>query len=331
MFFQWRAARAGAEKFHSAMVPHTGVQNSRTWREVVALGQELRTLSAVLPARVLADVAILWDWESWWALELDSKPSAGLNFLDQLRSYYDPLFAANITVDFAAPDADLSGYRLVLVPNLYLLRDAAAQNLERFVAGGGTCVISFFSGIVDEHEQIRLGGYPAPLRALLGLWVEEFVPYAPEETNTIEADDGSSYLCRCWSDVIHLEGAAVLAHYTGGFYAGRAAVTRHAFGQGVACYVGTRPDAAGMAALLERACRDAGVAAAFAAPAGVEAVRRQTETATLLYLLNHRAEAVEIVLDQDGVDLISGQELSGRLTLGAHGVAIVAGGRPLPV
>lgn len=322
MFFQWRASKAGSEKFHSGMLPHGGTA-TRTWREVAALGQELPRLDELRPSRVRADVAIVFDWESWWALELDSKPSVDLRLLDQVRSYYDPLFQRNITVDFAPPDADLRGYRLVLVPNLYLVRDAAAQSLERYVAEGGTLLMSFFSGIVDEHEHIRLGGYPAPFRRLLGLRVDEFAPYAPGDTNTLKAEDGASFGCDLWSDIIELEGATAVASYTDDWYAGRPALTRHAFGQGAAYYLGTRPEPAGMAWLLERVCAEAGVEPAAQVPAGVEAVRRQAGSATLLYLLNHGRAPAEVALDAPARDLLSGQEHRGSLTLEPQGVAIL--------
>jgi beta-galactosidase len=323
MFFQWRASRAGSEKFHSGMLPHAGTE-SRTWREVAALGQELAGLDALLPARVRAEVAIVFDWESWWALELDSKPSVDLRLFEQVRSYYDPLFERNVTVDFVPPGADLRGYRLVLVPNLYLVRDAAAQALERYVAAGGTLVMSFFSGIVDEHEHIRLGGYPAPFRKLLGLRVEEFAAYAPGQQNQISTGDGARYACDLWSDIIDLEGAEALAEYAGAFYAGRPAFTRHAFGEGVAFYAGTRPDAPGMDWLLGRACREAGVEPAAQVPAGVEAVRRHSDSGSLLYLLNHRQAPAEIALDAPARDLLTGRRLSGTFTLDPWGVAILA-------
>lgn len=322
MFFQWRASKAGSEKFHSAMVPHAGT-DSRTWREVVALGQELKGLGALLPARVQASVAIVFDWESWWALELDSKPSADVRLLDQVRAYYDPLFARNVTVDFVPPDAELGGYRLVLVPNLYLVRDAAAQALERYVAEGGTLVMSFFSGIVDEHEHIRLGGYPAPFRALLGLRVEEFAPYAAGQWNEIAADDGTRFGCYLWGDAIDLEGATAIAEHADGVLAGRPALTRHAFGRGAAYYAGTRPLADGMAWLLERACREAGVQPAASVPAGVEAVARSSGDAELLYLLNHTQAPAEVALDAPAHDLISGLDVAGTLTLEPQGVAIL--------
>jgi beta-galactosidase len=322
MFFQWRASKAGAEKFHSGMVPHAGT-DTRTWREVVALGRELAQLGTVLPTRVRAEVAIVFDWESWWALEIDGKPSAGVRLVDQVRSYYDPLFRRNVTVDFVAPDADLSGYRLVLVPNLYLVRDAAAQNLERYVAAGGTLAMSFFSGIVDEREHIRLGGYPAPFRKLLGLRVAEFAAYAPGESNALVAGDGARYACDLWADVIDLEGAEALATFAGAFYAGRPALTRHTFGQGAAYYVGTRPDASGMAWLLGRACDEAGVRPALAAPEGVEVVRRESAAGALLYVLNHRATPAEIALAAPAHDLLTGRRLGGTFTLDSRGVAIL--------
>ncbi|HEY0606200.1 MAG TPA: beta-galactosidase [Herpetosiphonaceae bacterium] len=322
MFFQWRASKAGAEKFHSAMVPHVGT-DSQIWREVVALGQELRRLDAVLPTEVSADVAMIFDWETWWALELDAKPTADLRFTDQVRAFYEPLFQRNVTVDFVPPDADLSGYRLVVVPNLYLVRDEAAAQLERYVRDGGTLVMSFFSGIVDENEHIRLGGYPAPFRAMLGLRVEDFVPYAPEQTNEILAEDGTRYSCDLWADLIDLEGATALAHYTGGFYAERPALTRHSFGQGTAYYIGTRPTADALDWLLKRACENAGVAPAYTVPAGVEVIRRQRENASLLYLLNHRDEPVEIALAETATDLLTGRSISGHLRLEPLDVAIL--------
>src|SRR6185503_13049291 len=107
MFFQWRASKAGAEKFHSAMLPHVGT-DSRVWREVKAFGAELSKLDAVLSSQVQSEVAILMDWESWWALELAGKPSNDLHLLPQLMAYYAPLFKRNIPVEFAHPEADLS-------------------------------------------------------------------------------------------------------------------------------------------------------------------------------------------------------------------------------
>ena len=162
MFFQWRQSKAGAEKHHSGMLPHGGT-DTRVWREVKALGNELPKLDSVLTSQVKADVAILMDWENWWALELDSKPSNDLKLLPQLYSYYKPLFDRNITVDFAHPESDLSRYKLVIAPNLYLVNDRSAKNINQYVENGGILLMSFFSGIVDENEHILPGWLPCPI------------------------------------------------------------------------------------------------------------------------------------------------------------------------
>ncbi len=313
MFFQWRQSRAGAEKHHSGMLPHAGTA-SRTWREAVALGADLRRLDDVRHARVPAEVAILFDWQNWWALELDSRPSTDLKLMDQIGSYYRPLYAHNIPAAFVPPDADLGPYKVVVVPSLYLVREGAAATLERFVTQGGTLVMSFFSGIVDEHDHLLPGAYPAPFRALLGLRVDELAPYALGQTNSIAAADGLSYACELWSDIITLEGADVLATFERDYYAGRPAVTRHTLGQGHAYYLATRPEHAYMDPLLSGICGEAGVASYNAAP-GLEVVRRVRDDTSFLFALNHSPVRVELPITGTAWDLLADQTWQGTITL----------------
>ncbi|TCJ18062.1 beta-galactosidase [Rubrobacter taiwanensis] len=324
MFFQWRASKAGAEKFHGALVPHAGT-DSRVWREVVQLGNELKRLDALPGSRGEAEAAILLDWESWWALELGSKPSCEVRLLEQLRSYYTPLWHKNILVDFAHPEGDLSRYRAVFVPNLYLLRETAARNLERFVSGGGTLVISFFSGIADGHDHIWLGGYPAPLRKLLGLRVEEFAPSTPDEEILLRTESGDTRAAHLWSDVIRLEGAEPVATFASGFSSGQPAITRHRFGRGTAYYLGTQPEEAYMASLLEGICQEAGVRPPLEAPAGVEVVRRTAGERSFLFALNHSEEPVELRLEDPARDLLTGERRD-TLQLAPRGIAILEEG-----
>ncbi|GAA3014702.1 hypothetical protein GCM10017559_42510 [Streptosporangium longisporum] len=126
LFFQWRASRHGAEKFHSAMLPHAGT-DSGLWRDVVALGAELRGLAGVRGSRVEAEVALVWDWESYWALELEWRPSVDLRFRERVEAFYEALWREHVTVDFVHPSADLSAYRLVVAPSSYLLTEASGK------------------------------------------------------------------------------------------------------------------------------------------------------------------------------------------------------------
>ncbi|GAB2930948.1 beta-galactosidase [Streptomyces mayteni] len=323
MFFQWRESRVGAERYHSAMLPHGGTR-TRVWREVRELGGELPRLAGLAGGRVAAETAVVWDWDAWWAVELPGHPSVDLDFRARVLEHYRPLWHANVPVDFVPPGADLSGYRLVVVPSLYLVDDAGAKNLTEFVRDGGHLVMSYFSGIADEHDRVRAGGHPGAFREVLGLLVEEFSPLQPDETRGLE-HAGRVGVAGEWQDVILLDGAEAIAAYTEGEYRGRPAVTRHRFGAGTATYLGTSPDPDTMGALLLDAVRQAGVTPVLETPDGVEAVRRCAEDGTdHLFLLNHTDRPREVALPPvAGPDLLGGAPPDGGvLRLDPYRVAV---------
>ncbi|MFI7330252.1 beta-galactosidase [Micromonospora aurantiaca (nom. illeg.)] len=323
LFFQWRASRAGAEKFHSALVPHAG-PDTKVFREVCRLGADLRALAEVRGSRVDADVAILFDYEAWWGAELDSHPSVDVTYTDRLSALHAALWRAGVTADVVHPSADLSRYRLVVVPTLYLVRDADADALRRFVETGGTAVVTYFSGIVDEHDHIRLGGYPGAFRDLLGVRVEEFFPL--REGETVRLDDGAR--ADVWTEWLHAEGAEVLAAYTDGPLPGVPALTRHAVGAGAAWYVGTRLDDEATDRLVARLLAETGVRPPVNAPAGVEVVRRRSADRSWLFVVNHTTEPARLAVS--GVELLGGARCDGELEVPAGEVAVVRE-EPAPV
>ncbi|MFC9955003.1 beta-galactosidase [Streptomyces prasinus] len=321
LYFQWRQSRAGAEKWHSAMLPHGGT-DTKTWREVTALGRDLKALAEVRGARVVSDVALLFDWNAWWALEMDATPSRDLRYLDLVRAWYEALWSLGVTCDLVHPGSDLSGYRLVLVPSLSLTSDADAAALNGFVADGGHAAVGFFSGVVDEHDHVRLGGHPGAYRDMLGIRVDEFFPL--RESETVRLSDGSQ--ASLWTELVEPRGAETVLSFAadpshGGPVPGRPAVTRHGHGDGVSWYVATRPEADALRGLLARVCREAGVTAAAEVPAGVEAVRRRGPDATYLFLINHSPRDVSV--PAAGTDLLSGATADGGVVVRAGDVAVI--------
>ncbi|WP_250445946.1 beta-galactosidase, partial [Actinotalea sp. C106] len=246
-FFQWRASVQGAEKFHSALLPHAGT-DTRTWREVLELGRTLTALQEVAGSRVEADVALLFSWETWWAADAENRPSTEVEYLDQVHRVYLALRAQGLTVDVLPPGADLTGYRMVVVPELYLVRDEHAAQVEAFVAAGGHAVVTFFSGVVDEQDRVRLGGYPGAFRDLLGVVTEEFHPLQAHEQ--VRLEDGGT--ARLWTEDLRTVTAQVITRYADGPLPGVPAVTRNERGTGVAWYIATALDAEPASALLGR-------------------------------------------------------------------------------
>ncbi|GLH95446.1 beta-galactosidase [Phytohabitans aurantiacus] len=312
LFFQWRASRFGAEKFHSAMLPHGGT-GTRIWRDVVRLGADLSNLDELVGTRVVPDIGIMWDWESWWALELEWRPSIDHGYLERLSAYYERAWRAHRTVDFVHPDSDLSGYPMVLVPSLYLMTSRAAANLAGFVRDGGTAVVSYFSGIVDENETVHPGGHPGALREVLGLSVEEFLPLRADSRVRLDGDVTGDV----WTERLVLAGAEPMRRYLDGPAAGEPAVTRHRLGSGTAWYVSTRLNGRDLDAVLA----DAGLIPDEGVPEGVELVRRAGDSASYLIAINHSDRDVE--LTASGKELLTGAPCHGVLPLPAGEVRVL--------
>jgi beta-galactosidase len=332
LFFQWRASRAGAEKFHSAMLPHAGT-DTKVWREVCELGRILGELGELAGSTVDGvQVAIIHDTDARWANEIDSHPSVDVSVIAETRRWYQTFWSANISTDFRQSSDDLTSYALVVVPVQYLMSDEGASNIRSYVEGGGHVVVTYFSGIVDEHDHIRLGGYPGAFRDVLGVRVEEFFPLPAGETVTLSTFGSGSV----WSELCRSDGAEVLARYAEGPVAGSAAITRNRSGAGVAYYVGTALGAEPLAHLVAEICETAGVRPVLAgAPAGVEVIRRASGSTSWTFVINHTVVDVDLALP--GADLVTStvtgtvggsgpkvaEGVSGRLTVAAGSVAVV--------
>ncbi|WP_046703640.1 beta-galactosidase, partial [Streptomyces europaeiscabiei] len=315
-YFQWRQSRQGAEKFHSGMVSHAGEQG-RTYQEVKQLGSELAAIGReVAGHHVDADVAVLFDWNSWWAGAQDGRLSSEVDLAQVVRSWHRALWESNLTTAFAHPEHDLSSYRLVVVPQLYLLTDAAVENLLAYVRGGGTLVSGFLTGVADEDDRVRPGGMDARLRDLFGIrTLHEWWPLDAGEEVECEGLWGV-FRGTLWSEEIEAADADEVVPYKGGELDGLPAVVR----RGRAWYVSTLPEPAELRALLARVAADAGVRPVLdGLPGGVEAVRR----GDVLFLLNHGRDAVTVDVPGTHRDLLTETTVTGTLSLGRYGVAVL--------
>ncbi len=251
-FFQLRRSKGACEKFHGAVIAHSGSGDTRVFKECAQLGEELKKLGAeTLRAKNTSEVGIIFDWDNYWALEYTSGPNVDLKYVDQIHQYYQYFYEHHIPVDMIPVDGDFSRYKAICAPVLYMVKEGVAEALEAFVEAGGTLITGMMSGIVDQSDNVHLGGYPGPLRRLCGIWAEEIDALAPEQSNTLRFPDGTEAQCKLLCDIIRPEGAETLAAYGGDFYEGTPAVTKNSFGKGTVYYVGTQPDHDGIAKILD--------------------------------------------------------------------------------
>jgi beta-galactosidase len=328
MYFQWRRSRGECEKFHGAVIEHSGRSDTRVFREVSQLGEELqrlqdRTLGGVTPS----EVAILFDWNNWWAMESSIGPVRDKRYVETVRQHYTAFWQRNVPVDIVFSDSDFSRYRVLVAPMLYMLKPRVAERISAFVKQGGTFVTTYFSGIVDECDLAFENGYPGPLSELLGIWNEELDVLYPDQQNRIVfKDSGETYTCGRLCAIVHCEGATTLATYGDDFYAGTPVLTRHAFGAGAAYYLASEPEPRFLDDFYRRILQEQQIHPVLTTPAGVEATLRVTEHGPLLFVLNHLHESVRVALPPDKRyrDLLHKQEITETLLLAANDVAILA-------
>ncbi|RAW17087.1 beta-galactosidase [Paenibacillus taichungensis] len=330
MFFQLRRSVGACEKYHGAVIEHVGHEHTRVFREVSELGKELQLLGdKTLDATVNAKVAIVFDWDNWWAIEKSSGPTVALNYVDQIHKYYAAFFRRNIQVDIVSVDTDISKYDIVLAPVLYMVKPGFAAKLEKYVEAGGTFLTTFFSGIVNESDIVTTGGYPGELRKLLGIWVEEIDALLPEQKNRIVMKEAygdlqGDYGCGMLCDLLHSEGAEIIAEYGDDFYKGMPVVTRNTFGQGEAWYVASDPEDRFLDGLLGQLATTKNIASLLDTPEGVEVTARTKDGQQYLFVMNHNATTQSYDLGQtEARDLLTDRSLSGTIEIEGRGVQLL--------
>ena len=324
-FFQLRRSVGACEKFHGAVIEHVGHENTRVFREVMELGKELQGLGEeILGSTINSKVGIIFDWENYWALEYTSGPNKDLKYVDQIHQYYQYFYNKNIPVDIISVDSDLSKYEVVVAPVLYMMKAGLAERITAFVENGGQFVTTFMSGIVNESDNVYLGGYPGPLREIAGIWVEEIDALAPEQKNGVEFHDGNAYTCQLLCDIIHLEGAETVASYKEDFYGDMPAITKNSFGQGKVWYVGTQVEQAGIAHLFNQVIAETNMKPICSNGEGLEITQRDTADASYYFVINQNTKKQLLPEELIGkLNLLTGEVVNEVVELGQFDVLLL--------
>lgn len=328
LFFQMRASKGASEKLFGAVINHAGRDDTRVFREVAALGRELERFGGVaLGARTPARTALLFDWDSWWALELSDGPSRLVRYQQVVLGYYRALWEAGVDVDVLPVTADLSGYDVVVAPALHMLKGDLAERLEAVARRGGSVLAGYLSGRVDESDNAFLMDVPGPLGPLMGIRIDEWDARPAEFANPVRFADGSPEVeARLLFELVIPQGAEVVATYRADFYAGSPAVTRNSFGSGHGWYVAAGLDQAGVGRVVRQVLDTHGIAGRYPGLPALETAARVAPDGTrLLFLLNHAAEPVEVPAETGGLDLLTGERIEpGRpFGLDAYGVRVL--------
>jgi beta-galactosidase len=331
-YFQWRQSRGGAEKFHGAVVSHAGREQTRTFQEVTAVGELLARLGPVLESVNQADVAIIYDLQNEWALDMAQLPrNKDKNYQERCLAHYRQFWQQGVTVDIINSNfTEFSNYKLVVAPMLYLLQEGVAEWLCEYVQAGGTLVTTYLTGVVNQSDLVFMGGSPGPLKDLLGIWVEETDVLFDHHQQTIQLTNktlsGANYPVKHYADIVHSQGAEVFAVYEQDFYAGSPAITVNQFGKGRAYYLAARYDDGFLTDFYGWLAKMLGLKTAIVhpLPRGVTAQVRTKDTEKFIFLLNFEPIPQTIKLDVPAaVDALSEQVITDAFTIAGYGFRIL--------
>jgi beta-galactosidase len=328
LYFRWRTARFGTEQYWHGLLEHDA-RPGRRYREIARLGAELRRVGdRIERTQVTAKVAMLLSYDSRFAFQIQPN-NPGYSYPAHFQAIYRAFHTRNVAVDVVAPTDDLSSYRLVLAPPLYVLPAAVVANLESYVRGGGTLVCFFRSGVKDAANAVVDQPLPGLLAELCGVQVADYDSLPAGAANGLqwvrpELADAPQGTSLAWADILTPGSAEVVARYTADYYAGQPAITRNRYGTGSAIYVGALGDAATHGTLVDWLIAETEVQPPLAAPAGVEVTVRHHASRRLLFILNHTAVPQEVMLDQPYYNLLGEPvRLEGALTVAPRDVLIL--------
>lgn len=326
MYFQWRKGRGGAEMFHGAVVDHDGRGDTRVFHDVTDVGLALERLAPLYDApKAKPEVCVLFDWENWWAIDYAQTGQKGnMQYFDTVNAHYRALWEMGVNIDFRDMRActDLSGYKLVVAPMLFMFRDGFEEKLRAFVEQGGTLLVTYFSGVVNEANLAFLGGAPHRLTDVLGVRATELDAIYPHDKNALVMKDGRRFAIHDLCEIPEALGAETLGEYADDFYAGLPCLSRHAFGQGQAYYLAAKVEQSGLDAIYQSIVSDLHLTRALpdALPAGVIA----TERGGAAFLQNYSGKEQTVTLSGSYTDMITGKAVSGTFTLPVNGVMVLA-------
>ena len=309
-YFQWRQSKAGAEKFHSAMVPHAG-EDSAVFRDVCELGADLNKLSdeGILGSKLAKSrVAVVFDYESEWATEHTATPTQHVHHVDEPLAWFRALADQGVTADVVPVRGAWDGYEMVVLPSVYLLSEETTRRVRDYVVGGGRLVVTYYTGISDEKDHVWLGGYPGSIRDVVGVRVEEFMPMGNDFTGVpdrLELSNGA--VAHDIADVIGSvdESATVLATFKDNPWTGMdgvPAIVANTFGEGRSVYVGARLGREGLALSLPEILESLGMAEAGGNDGRVLHVEREgADGSRFVFSLNRTHETVRVPVEGEVV------------------------------
>ena len=277
-YFRWRQCPYAQEQMHSGLnLPNNelspgGLEVQQAAREIASIPEFAR-----LDAPTQAATAIVFDYETQWMFEIQ-RHGKGFDYQALVFDYYESLRELGLDVDIVSSKADLSSYRLVVVPSLAVIDDALVAQVER---GSAQWVFGPRSGSKTAAFAIPQQLPPGALQRVLPMQVLEVESLRASLAPAVSID-GVDGIAMHWREHVRANSETrVDAQFADTW----PAILTH----GRVRYVAAWLSHALHRAVLQRAAQEAGIATQLL-PEGLRIRRR----ADLTFAFNFGAQQVQV-------------------------------------
>jgi beta-galactosidase len=325
VYFRWRTSRTGTEQYWQGILEHHGVPGRR-YEEVSQIGHELQRVGeTITESHVKSQIAIMQSYDTRFAFQIQpNNPRFG--YEKHIQDIYRGFFNHHINLDIVSENDTLSGYRVVVVPSMYVLTENTTETLTNFAKKGGIVVFTARTGVKDDSNLVVNAQLPGLVSKICGMKVEEYVSMPVDEDNKVQfmlPQLEAEFDTCTWADVLAPETAVVIASHSQDYFAGKPAATINAFGKGKVIYLGILGDARYYDAIARWILSLGEIKPLLDVPEGIEVTERKQDDRKLLFVLNHNSTPQEIALTIPCLDLLSGRNLTGHVTLSPFEVLIL--------
>lgn len=324
MYFQWRKSRGASEKFHGAVVDHDNSTENRVFKDVQEVGAYLNKLEEVVGTNRDAEVAFIYDWENQWALQtIQGYSSESLRYPQTAQEHYRRFWERDIPVDVLNVNQDFTDYKLVVIPMLYMMKATFMEKVEAYVKAGGTVVMTYISGVVNENDLVYEGGWHEKLENVFGLTVTETDTYYPSDENSLNFQ-GKDYVVKDYATLLEQKTGEVISTYGADFYQGTPAVMKNTYGDGNSYYIGARAESAFQNDFYDQLIQELAIIPPFEAnhSENVSVQVRKGPDSAYIFVMNFGTDEETITFEDEVVDLITGEKVARKITLNGYGVRV---------
>jgi beta-galactosidase len=324
LFFRWRTSRFGTEQFWHGLLDHNGY-TGRRYHEVARMGKEIREIGdLVSDSAVTSQIAILLSFDSRFAFQLQTN-NPGFSYAEHFKSLYRAFSQTGLGVDVVAPDADLSSYRLVVAPALYVINPPVVDNLMNYVSQGGILLLTPRSGVKDEANAVFDMPLPGPLADLVGAVVDDYDSLPKDYRPSVIFTDHAlgTFENTVWCDILRPLTATASAHYRGGWLDGKIAVTENVYGNGRVVYSGAYGDSLFYSALANHLLPVQASLFGEYQHQGLEVSIRNKDKHCFVFLLNHSNQPLPVTIPKDFVVLLGPSTTPGQIHIPPRDVLIL--------